>query len=84
MENIFSKGESVTTGIKLTKKPRQYTGNHMAATIKWNITVHVLSIMLVCFSLLQMHRLPGTKDTVRADFDKAISSAKTEEEKTKS
>ena len=80
MENIFSKGVTVTTGIKLTKKPRQYTGNHMATTTKWNIAVYV---MLVCFRLLQMHRLTGTEDTVRADFNKAISSTKTKEDTTK-
>jgi hypothetical protein len=49
--------------------------------------------MFVSFLLFEIHRLTGTEETVRAaskrltqgmaDFSKAISSAKTEEEKTK-
>ena len=80
MENIVSKWVTITRGIKLTKKSSQCTSNHMATTTKWNIAV---SVMLVCFWLLQMHRLTRTEDTVRADFNKAISSTKTKEDKTK-
>lgn len=51
------------------------------------------TVMFVCFLLFEECRLTGTEETVRAaskrltqglaDFNKAISSAKTEEEKTK-